>query len=457
MSGLSTLLETARRALMAQQVEMSVTGHNIANASTAGYSRQRVNLVETPALRESYGFLGTGVVSDQITRLRDSFLDRQVWNGNATMGDATSQQAILSQIEASFNEPSSAGLSSAMTSFFNSFQDLALHPEESSARNSVLQQASLLSGNFHRLHDEITTLRTSMTEDVNAKVTQINQLSSEISDLDGQITSARATGGSPSDLLDQRDQKIEELSSIANISVSENQQGSVMVSIGGVVIASRSGPQNLRVQQSPAGLQVVTEKEGVQVALAGGTLGGDLALTNSTIPGYVTRLDQLAGALINRVNTVHRGGFGLGTPPPTGQDFFSGTGAADIDVSAALQADPNGVAASGTGAPGDNSVALAIVGITNEPLLQGKSLTLSQFYNGLVTGVGTALNNANSTSDTQQLIHTQLDNQRQAVSAVSIDEEMTNLIKYQRAFDAAARLVSTTNDMFLTILGMKTT
>jgi flagellar hook-associated protein 1 FlgK len=456
MSGLSTLLETARRALMAQQVGIGVTGHNIANASTPGYSRQRVSLVPTQALREQYGFLGTGVISDQVTRLRDGFLDTQVWGGNAVMGDATARQEILSQIESSFNEPSSAGLSSAMSSFFNAFQDLSLHPEESSARNAVLQQGTLLSQGFHRLHDEITALSGSMTEDVDAKVTQINQLAAQISDLNAQITSTRSAGGAPNDLLDQRDQKIEQLSSLATISVSHDASGAAMVSIGGVAIAATGSAQTLRVQPGGSGLQVVTAKEGVAVSIGGGTLGGDLTLVNTTIPGYLSQLDELAGALIGRVNTVHRAGFGLGTPPPTGQDFFAGTGAADIGLSASVAGNPSVVAASSSGAPGDNSTALAISGIMNEPILQGNSLTLAQFYNGLVTGVGTAVQGANTTADNQQLILSQLDNQRQAVSGVSIDEEMTNLIKFQRGFDAAARLVNTTNEMFTTLITMVT-
>ncbi len=449
------LLETARRAMMAQQIGITTTGHNIANASTAGYSRQRVTLRASPSEQRTYGYLGTGVMIDAVNRVRDRFVDQQMRTTNATLGDANAQQSTLSQIEATFNEPSNAGLSAGLSGFFNAFQELSLHPEDPAARNAVLQQGTLVTQTFHRLHDEMNTTRQTMVEEVTDKVKHINQLASQISDLDVQITRASAGGlSSPNDLLDERDRKIDELSTIAGITVAEDPQGSVIVSMGGVTIASRAGAQSLHVENTAQGVQIRTDKENITVPASGGELGASLTLVNTTIPGYLGKLDELAGALITRVNAVHRSGYGLGTPAPTGLDFFSGTAAADINLSAAIAGNPSAVAASQSGAPGDNKGALALAGIAGEALLGGNSLTLSQFYNGLVTGVGSAVNGAQSTADTQQLILNQLSNQQQSVSGVSIDEEMTNLIQYQRAFDAAARLVNTTNDMFTTILSM---
>ena len=150
MSGLSLILETARRALMSQQVGINVTSHNIANASTLGYSRQRVSFSPTPALWERYGYLGTGVQAASVGRLRDSYLDGQVRDSNGAMNSATTQQEVLSQVEASFNEPSEAGLSTMMSKFFNSWQDLSTHPEDSSSRNGVIQQCTLLAQSFQR-------------------------------------------------------------------------------------------------------------------------------------------------------------------------------------------------------------------------------------------------------------------------------------------------------------------
>ena len=454
MSGLNALLETARRALITQQIGIAVTSHNVSNASTPGYSRQQVTLVPTLASKETFGYLGTGVMAESVTRIRDKFLDQQVQYSNSATGEADMQQQILSQVEASINEPSDAGLSSAMTNFFNSFQDLSLHPEESTARNGVIQQGTLMSDTFHRLHNEISQLQSSLVDDASAKVTQINQLTSEISDLDVRITNAGANGAEPSDLLDQRDLRIEELSKLANVTVGTDPKCSVMVSIGNTMVASRAGSVPLSVVQTGSQINIATSSGNVPVTIGGGELGGVQQLANTTLPGYLSQLDTLAGAMINRVNALHSTGYGTGTPPPTGVTFFSGTTAADIAVNPAVASDPSMVAASADGTSGNNDIALAISNIVNEPLLSGNTLTLAQYYNGVASGVGSAINGAEAVQNSQQLIMSQLESQRSSVSGVSLDEEMTNLIQYQRAYQAAARLVNTTNEMFQSIIDM---
>ncbi len=439
---------------MTQQVAINVTGHNISNASTDGYSRQRVSLTETPALWERYGYLGTGVQVSSIDRMRDSFLDGQVRTSNGLESAATTQQQILSQVEASFNEPSDAGLSSTMTQFFNAWQTLSTHPEDSSSRNAVVQQGTLLAQSFQRLHSELTQEHDSLRDDIAAKLTSINQLTSEIADLNNKITSATAAGGVPNDLEDERDLKLDELSKLANISVSKDSGGAVMVSIGGMVVASRGGAVALSSQEANGQMQIVTAKDQVPVSVTSGELGGELNVFNTTLPGYLSKLDELAGALINRVNTLHSAGYGLGTPPSTGIAFFSGTGAADMAVNANVAADPNLVAASQDGNAGDNQVALAIANVANDKVLTGNTLTVSQFYSGLASSVGSDITGVQSTSNAQQLVLTQLENQRSSVSGVSLDEEMTNLIQYQHSYDAAARLVTIANNMFETVLNM---
>ena len=454
MSGLSLLLETARRALMTQQVGMSVTSHNISNASTIGYSRQRVELAATSPLKEPFGLLGTGVMAQSIGRLRDRFLDTQVRSSNQTMGDASAQYQILSQVETSFNEPSSSGLSSAMNGFFNAFQDLSVHPEDSSSRNAVLQKATSMADMFHRLSGEINQLRGALSDDVSTKVDRINTLTSELSKLDVQITNTMATGADPSDAKDQRDLKLEELSTLINITVSEDPRGSIVVSSGGTAIASRAGSTPLKSTVVGNTIQIVTDPAGSPVDVTAGELGGTLKMYNTTLPDYLRQLDQLAGAIVARVNTLHAAGSGLGTPPSTGIAFFTGTGASDIAVDSAISSNINTIAASGDGTPGDNSVALALAGVLNEKLLNGNSVSPAQFYNGLVSQIGSAVAAADNTSSSQELVLSQLENQRSSVSGVSLDEEMTNMIKFQRSYDAAAKLVTTANDMFQTILNM---
>jgi len=454
MPGLASILNIARRALFSQRTGMTVTGHNIANASTPGYSRQRVNLIPGLPERVSFGMLGSGVVADRVERLRERFIDRQLRTASSSLGEAVSQQQLLSQVEAFFNEPSDTGLNAVMTKFFSSFQDLATHPEDSAMRNGVLQQGLLLVQSFRGLASNIKSLRDDLLTGVTAKVDRINQLAKEISDLDVQIITARAVGAEPNDLLDQRDLKLDQLSQLAPIHVSEDSRGSVMVSIGGTVIASRAGAVPLQATVSGTQIQITAGQSNLTINVTGGDLGGLLKAANVTLPGYLSQLDQLASTLITRVNQLHSAGFGIGAVPPTGINFFTGTDASTIAVDPAITSNVNNIAASADGAPGNNSVALALAGVGEENLLNGGTASIMQYYSGLVSGIGSTIVSANSTITSQDLILTQLENQRSSVSGVSLDEEMTKLIIYQRGFEAAARLVNSVDDMFQTILDM---
>ena len=454
MPGLSQILEIARRALASQQIGMGVTSHNISNANTPGYSRQRVDLVATNPLRSTGGLLGTGVTVAHIGRVRDAFIDQQIRLSSNSYGRATSQQKILSQVEANFNEPSDAGLGAVMSKFFNSFQDLSVHPEESGARNAVLQQGTMLAQTFRRLSGNLTQLRSDVGSDAQGKVDRINTLAQEVSDLNVQIIAATSSGGDPSDAKDLRDIKIEELSRLANINVVEDARGSAMVSVGGMVIASSSGAAALRVSMDGGTMQIVTAQSGAVVNADGGELGGMLKAYNTDIPSALEKLDQLAGAIVARVNSLHSAGFGLGTPPPTGNNFFSGTTAADIAIDVSVSSNINNIAASSDGTPGNNEVAIALSHVATEPLLNGNSVSVTQFYGSLVGGIGSSVNAAENVANSQDLILSQLENQRNSVSGVSLDEEMTNLIKYQRSYDAAARVISTVNELYQTILNM---
>ncbi|HXX62558.1 MAG TPA: flagellar hook-associated protein FlgK [Bacteroidota bacterium] len=454
MAGLSLILETARRALLAQQVGLSVTSHNVANASTPGYSRQVANLSATTPLPQTYGMLGTGVTVDSVTRMRDAFLDQQIRDVNQSMSQASMENQILSQVQASFSEPSDQGISSAMSKFFNAWQDLADNPEDSAARNAVLQQGIQLTQSFHTLNSDLTQLRSSLLDDVSAKVEKINSLTQELASLDTQITSAKALGQDANDAMDQRDQDLQDLSQLVNINVSYDSIGSMTVSTGGVVIASRAGATALQSAVNGNQIQISAGAGGPTVNVTGGELGGVLNAYNTDIPTTLAQIDQVAGTLITQVNQVHSAGYGIGTPPPTGNDFFTGTGAADITVNPALQANSNLIAGSSDGTPGDNATALAIVAIENKPVLNGNSESVMQFYNGVVSSLGSQVSSTQDMTTQQQAIMNQLNDQQASVSGVSLDEEMTNMITFQRGYDAAAKLITTVDDMFQTLMQM---
>jgi flagellar hook-associated protein 1 len=454
MAGLSNILQLSQRSLMANQAAISTVGHNVANADTEGYSRQRVNFAATTAEKTSFGYLGSGVTVQSIERIRSSFLDTQIRSTNDSLGKAETQQSILSQIETMVNEPSDNGLSAELSSFFNSFQDLANSPEDSSARTVVVQKAGILAQTFQQLSGNLKTLQSNILSDVKSQLTQINSLTSEISIYNQQIIQAKSAGASPNDLLDQRDLAIQKLSELAKVTVSEDTQGVAQVSIGGIMVTSASG--NVELSQTVQNGKVLVaggdSQRGIEVP--SGKLGADLEAYNETIPSYRATIDSLASTLITQVNALHTSGYGLGSTPSTGIAFFTGSSASDIAVNSQLENNTNLIAASKDGTTGDNAIALAVSNLQNSKLFNGSSSTMADFYSSFVTTLGTSIDLANDTQKTQTLVLQQLNEQQSSVAGVSTDEETTNLIQYQRAYQASSQVINVVNTMFQSILDM---
>ncbi len=439
---------------MAQRHGMNVTSHNISNVNTKGYSRQRVELSPTPPYFTAKGLIGSGVMLDNVSRLRNQFIDSQLRTANHQLGEADSQSFLLNQIEAMFNEPSEVGLNNAMTKFFNSFKELSANPEETGIRNIIVQNANHMTRLFQKLDSNVKQLRTDIVENTTGKLNRINKLTKEISEIDIQIIGYSGQGVEAGDLKDERDRKLDELSKLINIRVTEDLNGSVMVSAGGHVISSRGGFEELKLDLTGNTMKIVAGNTGKQVKIDSGEVGGELKNYNSVIPGYIDKLNQLVSTLIMRVNELHATGFGLGNPPETGLEFFIGTDASTIAINPAIANNLNNIAASSDGTAGNNGIALLISNVMNEPIMNNNTTSLSHFYNTIIGSIGTDITNIDSAFRTTELIATQLEIQRNSISGVSLDEEMANMIKFQQSFDAAAKVINTVNEMYQTILNM---
>lgn len=454
MPGMFGILETGRRGLTANRLAMNVTSHNIANATTPGYSRQRAELAATMPVMNAQGlFIGTGVSVEHVNRLRDKFVDVQFRQASGSLGSAALRYGTLSRIEAALNEPGDNGLQAAMNMFFNSFQELSSHPEEAGPRNAVLRQGTRLAQTFNRLSADFTQQRSNLADDAANKVNSINSLTRQIADLNRQITQARGAGNEPGDLMDQRDAAIDRLAQLVNVSASQDSNGAMIVSIGGMQVVGNGNAVTLQSSLVGGNLQIATSG-GQAIQVTGGELGGMIEMHNTTIPGYLAQLDSLASTVIARVNTVHAAGYGIGTPPPTGIAFFTGTNAATIGVSTLISSNTNNIAASSNGQPGNNQNALALFGIAEERLMSGNTMTLAQYYGRFISDVGSAAMTASGSVTGAELVLAQLHAQREAVGGVSLDEEMTNMIKFQRSYEAAARVIRTADEMFETILNL---
>ncbi len=425
-----TGLDTALRGLEAAQAGIDTTGHNIANANTAGYSRQVVDLTESPAYTLP-GFsnvtgagiqLGTGVDVTTINRVRSQFLDVQYRAQNATTSNASTTSGTLQQVQAALDEPTSNGLSSQLSAFWSAWSALSNAPQSLAARQAVVDAGTTVTDTLHSLSSQLSTIQSQTAAQYTALTAapsgQVISDAKQIASLNRSISQQQAAGQVPNDLLDQRDQLIDQLSSLANVSVTNQPNGMVSLSFGDAAQPLIDANNNVNWPQT-------------LTSAAGGQLGALLGLSGpgGQIASYQASLNGVASQLASTVNAVH-----------TSTPFFSGNTASTIGVAVTAAQ----VQTSSTGAVGGNDVALAIAGLSG-----GQA---DQSYNAFVSGIGSDVQAGQSTQQNAQSLLTAINNQRQGVSGVSLDEEMTNLITYQRAYQASARMMTTIDGALDTLI-----
>ncbi len=416
-------LQTALSGLMAEQEELDVTGQNIANADTAGYSRETVNLATNPpillpAISSTTGRgaeLGTGVSVESIARIRNSYLDAQYRTENSGMSGATTTVEELQQAQGAFNEPTSSGLASQLSAFWSAWSNLADAPTSEAAKQAVVSAGQSLAGTLNELSRNLGTIAAQAEEQV-GKLTgaggEVETMATQIAQLNGQIKLAEEAGQPPNEMLDRRDLLLDKLSSLATVSVTALPNGTDTVTFGGTAKPLIEGttvnwPQAL-------------------TAAAGGQLGAliDLAGPTGALASYQASLNGFAATLASSVNALQ----------PT-KPFFAGNTAATLTVAATAAQ----VQTSTGGEPGGNKLALAI------SELRGGAPDES--YSSLIEQVGSNLQTAKGEAANYQTTLTAVSNQRQAVSGVSLDEEMTNLVSFQRGYQASARTMTAMDEM----------
>ncbi|NLV92558.1 MAG: flagellar hook-associated protein FlgK [Firmicutes bacterium] len=334
--------------MRAQQAGLDITGHNIANANTPGYSRQRVvltpnNPYTVPGLNRpiSPGQIGTGVQVGAIQRVRDQFVETQLRTENATTGQWQTIQAGLEKLEMIFNEPSESGISMALDEFFQALQTLSQRPDDASARAVVRQSAALLTDSFNHVARQTREYQQELNAELAVKIGTVNQLAEQIADLNQRIVAISVTGDNPNDLLDQRDQLIFELSQLTNISVREQPNASITISIGGSTLVDYATVRRLEVipaTEQGEMPQLRWEGQGeVTPQITDGAIKGLLELRDHYIPKYKEHLDNFAKALAHEINEVHNKGYGLG-------DTYGIEGRKPIDFFVIDEDDPRGAA-----------------------------------------------------------------------------------------------------------------
>jgi flagellar hook-associated protein 1 FlgK len=442
-------LEIGRKSLDAQQAALQVTGNNIANVNTPGYHRQRAILEPTPPMPTGVGDLGTGVTVDQIISVRDQFLELRI---SSTIQNVATQDAIASylrQVGTVFG--SQNRIQEDLNSFFNSFSTLASNPTSDPLRYGVVSAAQNLAASFRDAAQQLVDIQSQANAAAEQTVREINELTARIAELNTQIAGSEADGNEAATLRDQRLLAINELAAAIDIHYYEANDGMITVStVGGDPLVTAGFVSELRTQTQPPNgyVGIFTTTHEITDSIRGGRLGGLLEVRDRLIPNYQQQLDTLAEAVISQVNTVHAAGKDLQTPSSSpAVDFFTpvaaGAGAASaFYVNPNIIADVRYIAAGLSGSPGDNANALALAALAFQKSLSGGTQTFAESFAALQFGIGTDEQSAIMQSQVGNAVLTQLENSRDSYSGVSLDEEATDLIRFQRAYQAAARFVS---------------
>ena len=328
--GLLGLLNIGQSSLSVAQQALDVVGHNVANVNTPGYSRQEAVLTEQSPVDGSPGQVGTGVQVTQIRRIVDSFINQQLTSSNSALGQLNISNDQLSQIQNLFGDSNNQGIGTQLTDFFSSLQDVASSPSDVTPRSVLLAKAGFLTSGFNQVADELSARRSSVNDQVKQTVTEINDLTKQVADLNSQIVSVEMTGQNANDLRDQRDQAINDLSQRVGITVLDGGNGAVSVYVGrGQAVVENNLSHNLVAVQSldNGGMVNVQYDMGnnkssdISSLISGGQLRGLLNIRDTVIPGLQNSFDKLSASLVNEVNQIHRQGYGL--DGSTGLDFFS--------------------------------------------------------------------------------------------------------------------------------------
>lgn len=435
-------LSIGASALYAAQRAVEVAAHNVANANNAGFTRQRVTITSslpTPgtAGMRGDGDRGTGVTVLDINRLRDRLADVSYRSEAGAAGAAAARSDTLGRAEAMMGTYAD-GAPESLSSFLAAWDQLSLTPDDQAARSSVLSAGQQLAGTLNAAQQKLADVGNEVTLRVGDDVNELNGLLASVAKLNYEITKATTSDRSPNDLLDQRDVALDRISALTGAKIDAQGDGSVTISVGTTTLVSGMTAQTV----ASSGTNPVSVSVGGSPVAFAGEIGGYVATAAVDLPAYAAQLDALAVGLRDTVNAVHRAG--TGADGSTGQDFFTGTGAADLAVNASLT--PAGVAASRSGAPTDGNNALALTASLRTTVAVGGQ-TVGDALRAFGAQVGQAVTDAARNAKTANASLVSAQAARASADGVSVDEEMVDLVKYQHSYEAAAKVITIADGM----------
>ena len=453
--GLSRLLNTARSALLASQAGINVAGHNLANAGTPGYTRQRAEITNTSIRKAGFGTVGDGVQVSGVQRLRSTLADVAYRRELGARDAAGKERDALLQVEAAIADLSAAGISTSFQEFLSAWGDLATTPSGTTQRQMVQQRGDILANRLNSASGRIQQVAYDVRSDAVTTIARANEVMRQVTRLNETI--ARYESGNQttaSDLRDERDRLLDEMAGYFQITVREDDRGMVSVVSGGSTLVDGGLARTLEIVDIGGEVTIANAETGGPAHVEGGSIGTSVDLLNGSISDSLEAIDSWVAELVEVVNDIHR----TGTAPngDTNIDFFdpNGTTAASIRLSADVAADVEAVASGTSGASADGEVADQIAALRSEPQAGLGGDTFADGFGRIGLDLGVRIHRAEATYEAHEILTADLDAQRQAASGVSVDEELILTMRYNHAYNAAARLVSTADDMFQSLLRM---
>ena len=469
MSKISAMMDVGKRSLSNSQTALQTVGHNIANKSTEGYSRQRVEMLSNTPINEGKLQIGMGARAGVVTRVNNPWLEKQIQREGTQTGFTESKSESLARVEQIYNEQMNKGLNQYMTDFFNGFRELSNNPESLASRTMVRESAVALTKDFQRVVKQLKDVQEDIDGQLTTTSAEINQISKEVASLNEKIQLVEVQGIPANDERDRRDVLLKKMGEKLDISWAEGNNGMVTVTAANTaILVSGTSSNELKAKYTDERdrVELFFVQEGadsthsnITSQVKGGRMGGVLEVRDQVIEDLKKAVDKMAYTLALEVNKAHIEGYDRSGN--SGVLFFempaSERGAAEtLSINKTIYNDVGRIVASAKkDAPGENSVANVISSLQYKNVMDGNTSTFDDFYTTQVGQIGTIAQRAMKSFEAQRNTMEQLGNIRESISGVSLDEETTKMIEFQKAYDASAKLIRTADEMLETVLNLK--
>ena len=482
MANFSTL-EIGKKALIAQKFGLDVTANNIANVNTPGYSRRNAVLSEDTSVQRNGFFLGNSVVVKHIQSFRSEYYDREIRSLTSRNSSFDIESQLLKRIETVLGEPSGDDLDTMITDFFKAFEQAAQNPESVTFRAYIIDKAAELTGRFNRISSDLNDLRREAQTSLNSSVKSVNSLLKDISDLNRQASYNNNTSGDSSQqYIDARELKLQELSKFIDIKVTNNQDSTINVFVNGINLVSGIYYSELGIDDTSNEGLISLSKTDIsngsltELNVQSGEIFSNLKVynellnpnTSNGVYSISSQFNDFTKEFANKINNALLSGYGLNdndlSAPPNGRLFFypqdtSNLNAGNISINPFFLTNPSELPLSSLPAePGNTDIARLVASLVDDKTfsnnLDYKNLTPIEYYSLFVSKVGNYARESLNGLENSKLAESQLSNMRESIMGVNLDEEAVNLIKYQKGFEAASRIINVTNELLGTLINL---